>query len=151
MILQTKYFGEIEYEEGELIQFPNGLPGFEEEHAFLLLPFNGSNSSMFSLQSATTPSLAFVAMDPFLLDPNYEPVLSAADLRQCGVEGWQDLSYCVLCVVKEPASESTVNMKCPIALHLEERKAYQVIMETDDYGMRHPLVEFQQKWETSTC
>ena len=40
--LQTKYFGEIEYEEKDVVRFPAGIIGFEEEQAFLLLPFDCS-------------------------------------------------------------------------------------------------------------
>ena len=151
MIFHTKYFGAIDCKEDELFEFPAGLPGFEEEHSFLLIPFEGSNGTMFSLQSAVTPSLSFVAMDPFSLTPDYTPVLSSFDLRNLNATQWQDLSYCVLCVVKNPASSSTVNMKCPIAIHLDERKAYQIIMETDQYGMRHLLTEFQNREESSSC
>ena len=39
MKLQTKYFGEIDYEPAESIRFPAGMFGFDDEHDFLLLPF----------------------------------------------------------------------------------------------------------------
>ena len=42
MKLQTKYFGEIDYESSEVIRFPTGMFGFDDEHDFLLLPFEGS-------------------------------------------------------------------------------------------------------------
>ena len=44
--LQTKYFGEVEYEQKDLIRFPIGMIGFEEEQEFLLLPFEGSGGGM---------------------------------------------------------------------------------------------------------
>ena len=46
MKLQTKYFGEIDYEPSQALTFPNGLFGFEEERSFLLLPFEGSGGTM---------------------------------------------------------------------------------------------------------
>lgn len=39
-----------------------------------------------------------------------------------GVSSSQDLCYYVLCVVREPVGESTVNLKCPIVIHAEEKK-----------------------------
>ena len=42
MKVQSKYFGEVEYESDDLLTFPAGLFGFDEEHDFLLLPFEGS-------------------------------------------------------------------------------------------------------------
>ena len=65
MKLQSKYFGEIEYLQADVISFPAGLFGFEEEHEFLLLPFDGSAGTLLCFQSIQTPALAFVAMEPF--------------------------------------------------------------------------------------
>ncbi len=75
MKLSTKYFGEIEYTEEDVLSFPKGLFAFEEETEFLLLPFSGSNGTLLCLQSRATPQLAFVAMNPFSLDAGYTPVL----------------------------------------------------------------------------
>lgn len=61
MKFETKYFGTVEVPPDEVITFPNGLFGFEEERSFLLLPFAGSDGNMLCLQSAATPSLAFIA------------------------------------------------------------------------------------------
>lgn len=143
MKLQTKYFGEIDYLTDEVIRFPVGMFGFEEEHEFLLLSFEGSGGSMLCLQSVSTPSLAFVLMDPFLLWPEYSPNLQEAELRIFGVDNGFALCYYVLCAVKEPVSESTINLKCPIVVNPETREARQIILETDLYKMRHPLAEFR--------
>ena len=62
----------------------------------------------------------------------------------------QELGFYVLCVVKKPVSESTVNLKCPIAVHPETRAARQVILETDAYEMRHPLAQFGRE-EGAPC
>lgn len=150
MKLQTKYFGEIDYEAEEALSFPWGLFGFEEETQFLLLPFEDSAGTLLCLQSTHTPALAFVVMDPFALSSNYTPVLQPQELKSLGVADSQELGYYVLCVVKNPVADSTVNLKCPVAIHPETRVARQVILDTDAYDMRHPLAEFGHK-EGSLC
>ena len=140
--LRTKYFGEIEYEAGDALHFPEGLFGFEEEERFLLLPFEGSAGSLLCFQSTHTPALAFVAMDPFSLLPDYTPILQPQELKELGVTDSQELGFYVLCVVKKPVSDSTVNLKCPVAIHPETRVARQVILDTEAYEMRHPLAQF---------
>nr|WP_325183372.1 flagellar assembly protein FliW [uncultured Oscillibacter sp.] len=147
--LQSKYFGEIEYEAKDVIRFPAGIIGFEEEQAFLLLPFEGSGGGMLCLQSVATPALAFVVLDPFTLLPDYAPELEPADLRQFGVAEAGDLGFYVLCAVKNPVSASTVNLKCPLVIHPETREARQVIME--HYEMRHPLAEFSRGEGDAPC
>lgn len=149
MKLQTKYFGEIDYEAGEAITFPAGIFGFEEEHNFLLLPFDGSSGNLLCLQSTATPALAFVVMDPFSLLPDYSPVLRKPELQLFGVEEVGELGFYVLCAVKNPVSASTVNLRCPIVIHPQTREARQVIMEV--YDMRHPLEEFGRREEAASC
>ena len=150
MKLQTKYFGEIDYEPTDPIHFPVGLFGFEHEHDFLLLPFEGSHGNMLCMQSVPTDQLAFVLLDPFSLKPDYAPVLTAEELKDFGVEERGALCYYVLCAIKSPVSDSTVNLRCPIVIHPETRMARQVILESDDYEMRHPLSEFGPSEEASS-
>ncbi len=139
MKIRTKFFGEVEFEEREVIQFPHGLFGFESETRFLLIPFD---SAHYCLQSAATESLAFIAMDPFRLDPGYTPLLEPEELAELNVGGSEELYYYVLCAVKRPVSSSTVNMKCPIAINGDEGRAMQVILSEGDYTMRCPLSRF---------
>ncbi len=150
MKLQTKYFGQIDYEAEDIVAFTVGPFGFEEEREFLLLPFEGGAGSLLCFQSVQTPALAFVAMDPFTLLPGYEPVLQPQELKELGAVDSRELGFYVLCVVKKPVSDSTVNLKCPVAIHPETRKARQVILETDAYEMRHPLAQFGRE-EGAIC
>lgn len=150
MKLLTKYFGEIDYSEEDVLHFPQGIFAFEEEKEFLLLPFSGSNGTLLCLQSLMTPQLAFVVMNPFSLYQAYAPVLQPEELKEMGVKDSTELCYYVLCVVKNPVSTSTVNMKCPVVINDETRVGTQVILEAEEYGMRHLLSEFQAE-EGSSC
>jgi flagellar assembly factor FliW len=143
MKTDTKYFGEITYEQDELLTFPKGLYGFEDEQSFLLLPFSDTGT-LFSLQSVKTSHLSFILMDPFSLDGSYAPVLQPEELKFLGVERSEDLFYYVLCAVKEPVAESTVNMRCPVAIN-DNGVAMQVILENTSWHMRHQLSEFRRE------
>lgn len=149
--LQTKYFGEVDYDQEDIISFPSGLFGFEEEQEFLLMPFEGSAGNMLCLQSRATSALAFVVMNPFALDPTYEPELQPDELKSLRVEENHELGYYVMCVVKQPVSESTVNLKCPLAIHPQLRVGRQVILDTEVYQMRHPLAQFASKEDAAPC
>ncbi len=137
----TKYFGEIEYDEEKVLNFSRGMFGFEDEHSFLLLPFSG-DGTLLCLQSLGTPGLAFVVMDPFTLCPDYTPVLQPEELKMMKVEDSRHLYFYTLCVVKDPVRDSTVNLKCPVAINDDTHEAMQVILQDGPYGMRHPLSEF---------
>ncbi len=151
MKLQTKFFGQIEYEQSQVISFPVGIPGFSEEKSFLLLPFAGSETAMLCLQSTLTPELAFVVLDPFRFSDSYAPVLQESELQQLGVEKPEDLYYYVLCNLRKPVSDSTVNLRCPLAINPDMLIGRQIIMDTDKYDMRYPLSEFSSQRGGASC
>lgn len=142
MKAETKYFGEVEYTEEDVLHFVRGMFGFEDEKRFLVLPFS-EDRKLLCLQSLDTPALAFVMIDPFTLHTAYAPVLQPEELKLLQVDDSHDLFFYALCAVKEPISNSTVNLKCPIAIHDEARVAMQVILEDNTFGMRHLLSEFE--------
>ena len=145
MQLNTKYFGQITCTEDQVLHFPTGIFGFEQEHHFVLLPFSGSNGNMLCLQSTAGPAPAFIVMNPFSLKPDYAPVLSAQELSCMGVAQSQQLCYYVMCVAREPVGESTVNLRCPVVINPDLHIGSQVILDTTDYHMRHRLDEFSSK------
>lgn len=151
MKLRTKYFHDIDYQQEDILHFPNGLFGFEEEQQFLLLPFAGSDGTLLSLQSVKTPALAFVVMNPFSLRPDYAPELGEQELEFLQVQRSQELCFYVLCAVREPVGESTVNFKCPLAVNIDTRRAVQVILETKAYHMRHRLSDLYGEEAPKSC
>ncbi len=143
MTTNTKYFGMIDYDNSDVLSFPNGIFGFEDEHEFLLLPFGDSSTNLLCFQSLKTPSLAFVSMNPFSLNPSYAPILQEDELSYMKASKSEDLCYYVFCVVRDPVSDSTVNLKCPIVINDELRIACQVILDSTELNMRHKLSEFK--------
>lgn len=151
MQLKTKYFGSISCPEEDMLHFPHGFIGFEEETEFFLLPFEGSEGTLLCFQSVKTPGLAFVAMNPFALNPEYTPILTDAELTEMGVERSQELAFYTLCVVKEPVGNTKVNFRCPVAVNEDTHQAMQVILETNEYHMHHLLSEFGRKGADGGC
>lgn len=151
MNLETRLLGAIEYQPEDIITFPKGVPGFEDEHQFLFLPIEGSDTTLLSMQSVVTPHLCFIAMDPFMLNPSYTPVLTPEECEALQVEQEEDLCFYVLCALKKPVESSTVNLKCPIALNPSTQTAFQVFLDTDAYTMHHPLSEFSRSKEEGAC
>lgn len=152
MRADTKYFGEVEYRPEDVLRFPDGLFGFEDEKEFLFIPFGDDESNMlFCLQSLKNVTLAFVILDPFKLDASYAPILTPEELAKLGAEHSEELLYYVLCAVKDPISASTVNMKCPVAINEHTKQSLQTILEDCPYTMRHALREFVSHGRDGKC
>ena len=61
--IMTSRFGEIEAEEESIIHFAAGIPAFEEEREFIIIPYEEDSPYVF-LQSVRTPELAFLMTMP---------------------------------------------------------------------------------------
>lgn len=148
MNINAKYFGDVSYEKEEVIHIINGLFGFEDYTEYLPISFNGENDAMISLQSIEEETLSFVLMNPFEIFPDYEPMLSEADLKELKAESEADISYYVVSVIRDTISDSTVNLKAPLAVNALNRQAKQIILDNPEYTFRHTLENLTKKGES---
>ena len=93
------------------------------------------------LQSAEEPQLAFILMNPYYICPDYDPYsIPEKELKSLGLsETTKHTVYCIA-VIRDNFEESTINLKCPIIINLENKKAKQYILEDSKYSMRQPIV-----------
>src|SRR4051794_15543817 len=57
-VVTTNHFGPVEYEAESVLEFPRGLPGFEDRRGFLPLR-QPENDPLIFLQSLEDPALCF--------------------------------------------------------------------------------------------
>ncbi|WP_430510015.1 flagellar assembly protein FliW [Gottfriedia solisilvae] len=139
MKIQTKYHGELDIQQEDIVAFPNGIPAFEDEKEFIVLPLQ--NESPFSiLQSVQTTNLAFVIGEIFTLFPSYDIELSqnAIDVLQL-TESKDAVVYSII-TVKEPFIKSTANLQGPIIINAVKKIGKQVVLNQSSYKTKHELV-----------
>ncbi|MFG6366064.1 flagellar assembly protein FliW [Schaedlerella sp.] len=139
MEINAKYFGQVSYDKSELIHIVNGLIGFEAYTEYLPIPFHEDNDSLISLQCLEDETLSFILMNPFGLLNDYTPSLSGQDMKELDAETAEDLSYYVICVMRDSVAESTVNLKAPLVVNVRSRQARQVILDQSEYTFRHVI------------
>ncbi len=143
--MKTKYFGDIDVKDEEIITFEPGIFGFEEDTKFVLLSFlddEGESSEDFvlCLQSVSEPYLAFILMNPYYIDPSYDPyTIPEEELLDMGITETTKHSVFCIAVIKDNFEDSTINMKCPLIINMENKKARQFILEGSDYSMRESV------------
>jgi flagellar assembly factor FliW len=146
MNINTQYFGTITYSNEDLIHFSDGLYGFSDKKDYLPLAFQDGSDALICLQSIEDTEISFILMNPFQLYEDYNPVLSEDDQQLLNCEQEQSIiSYYVICVIRDSMEESTVNLKCPIAVNTETREARQVILDNPLYQHRHAIHDFVKK------
>lgn len=139
MVINTKYFGEMHVADDEKIAFPEPILGFEHSSNYILVRFYDEPDSMFCLQSVEMPDSAFVLVDPIYVVENYTVSLSPDDLKTLQADDDTPLAFYCVAVVHDDWKDSTINLRCPIAVNPEKRLGKQLIMDKTSYSMRHPI------------
>ena len=131
----TPRFGEVTFAQGDVIEFPWGLPGFPELRRFLALSLDEQPSFVW-LQSVDDPNIALPAADPWQIFNEYEPKLPAYATAALELHGPEDFTVLCVVVVTKDAQEMTMNLMAPIVVNLKLRRARQVMLENSGYSVR---------------
>ena len=150
--LETARFGTVRFEEHEVIEFPAGLPGFENEHRFLLIEAAESVPLKF-LQSVTTASLSFVCAPMSLVAARYEMVLPRGDrellgMPSEGITAGMSLEWLAILCFARP-EEPTANLLGPVVIRRDVGLGVQSIREDARFSARQPL--FSGAQEQALC
>ena len=134
MKFNTTRFGEIDMDEGKIITFPLGIPGFTELKRYVLLDYK---EPIRWLHAVDDPDVAFIVTDPFTLFPDYNLKLDDDEENFLGIK---DPAYVVVLVILT-ASESnlTANLKAPIVFNASNLKAAQILIDDERYSFKAPL------------
>ncbi|MCR5176725.1 MAG: flagellar assembly protein FliW [Anaerovibrio sp.] len=137
--INTTRFGEIEVEDDSIIVFDHGIPAFEDEHEFTVLPYDAESPYLY-LQSVSSPELAFLMTDPFVFFPDYTFELDDANMKELGVSNDADVLVCSLITVPPTGvPDMTTNLLAPIVINQANMKAKQIVLEKTSYTTKHRL------------
>lgn len=138
MKIPTAYMGEITIDPSEILKFERGIPGFEDETSFVLLPLE-ENSIFHILQSTKTESLAFILSTPYAHVSDYNFDLDEPTVKALEIKNENEVAVFAIISLKDTLANSTVNLKAPIILNTNNKKAKQVILDNDNFAIRHKL------------
>ena len=127
-----------------MFDFPQGLPGYEQERAFVFLNRPDSYPLLF-MQSTRTPELCFILLPIFVVEPAYRLHLDEEDLSKLKLPltrqpriGEDILCAAILCA-HGGGETPTANLLAPIVVNIRDRIGIQAIQTQSGYSHRHPL------------
>jgi flagellar assembly factor FliW len=145
MTFVSDYFGPIVVDESSVIEFPQGLPGFEERRRFLPL-LSPQQGGLVYLQSLEVAGLCFLALPARSLRPEYQLAVTPEDLETLGLPadrqpeiGKQVAALAILSVAD--GQEPTANLRSPLVIHTGTRRAVQAIRPDERYEIRAAMGE----------
>lgn len=138
--IETKFHDKVEVDLSKAWHFPKGLPGFEEEEEFVILPI-GDNQEFQVMQSTKEAGVAFVVANPYTIVEGYDFKIDDPTVDLLEVESPEELMVLGIVFIKEPFEESTINLQAPLLFQTKNRKAKQMVLNDKRYLIKHPVDE----------
>ncbi|GAB1157985.1 flagellar assembly protein FliW [Paenibacillus illinoisensis] len=128
-------WGEIDVREDNVYHFAKGVPGFDEETEFALIPWE--DTPFIYLQSTKQPELSFLLVSPFVFAPDYSFELPEADRDELEIS--EDVAIYSIVTIQTEVSKSTMNLLAPVVLNPSKRIGKQVVLHQSSYATRHQI------------
>jgi flagellar assembly factor FliW len=140
MKVDTTRFGPLDVPDEAVLQFPEGLIGFEACTRYAIVD-RQDEKPVWWLQSLDRPEVAFILTDPRLVVPAYQPEVAATDLEALGLTSTAEAEMHVMLVVAGSPKEITANLLGPLVLNARRRLGKQVILHSSGYSAAHRLTQ----------
>ena len=112
MTIHTSRFGVINVLDDDIINFPEGLLGFNELRRFVLL--DDPTDEIFAwLQSCDEPGIAFPLLEPELFTATYKVQLTKHDLEILGLKTDEAVRAFSIITIPADPTQMTANLKAP--------------------------------------
>lgn len=125
MLVQTKFFGEIDLPEEKIVTLERGLIGLEQYKKYTILydcEKEEANISWF--QSVEEPTLALPVIKPWLVKEDYNPVVEDELLTGLGDLTEENLVILLTMTVPEDIKQMSVNLMAPIIINADTVKSW---------------------------
>ncbi len=139
MELQTALFGTVQVTEDKMITFNSGLTGVEHLHHFVMVEPDATKP-FYWLQS-TDEDVALPLINPYIIDPEYSPVIDHEQIEQLKVESENELIVMAVVIIPSDVTAITANLVAPILINSQTGDAVQAICENGDYQVRESIYE----------
>ena len=139
MLINTKFLGEVEIKESEILSFNQGLPGFPEYKQFILLSLD-ADLPLALLQSTEEATVGFVVAFPFAFKQDYAFDLSEEDKEDLHIEKEEEVLTYSIVTLKETFVDSTINLLAPIVINANKKIGKQIVLQDSKaYPLRFPI------------
>ncbi len=147
MEVTTRIFGTVDVADEKLIHFDGGLVGFPELVDFALIHDSDDEKAkgIQWLQSIQEPQFAIPVVDPLSVLESYNPQIEDELLKPLGDMNGDNMLVLVTVTVPRDIVQMSVNLRGPIIINADNRKAAQVIAEGDEYPVKFPVYDILKR------
>ncbi|MFA7573353.1 MAG: flagellar assembly protein FliW [Lutispora sp.] len=137
MKTKTKFFGETEIDENQIISFMEGIPGFPEQKQYIIL--RDEDSDFIFLQSTEEQNLCFITLPPAAIVGDYSFDLSQETVKKLELKNPEDAMILSILNIPEDFKKMTANLRAPIVINIKNNKGIQELLSDENYNMKHQV------------
>lgn len=138
MKIKTTRFGELEVDKKDVIEFTEGLLGFENQKKFFIVD-PGDQTLILWLQSTDDAGTAFPIIEPKIFQPNYMVKLLPVELNSLSLENLQNASVYTVLTIPQNVTEMSANLKAPIIINNKTKMARQIVLQDSKLEVRFKM------------
>ena len=138
MKINTTRFGELEVDKKDIIEFTEGLLGFENLKKFFIVD-PGDQTLILWLQSIDDASTAFPIIEPKIFQPIYMVKLLPVELNSLALENLQNASVYTVLTIPQNVTEMSANLKAPIIINNKTKNARQIVLQDSKLEVRFKM------------
>lgn len=136
MRIDTKFFGSVDIEEKNVIDFADGIPGFENLNKFVILDID-DNPNLKCLQSIENSNICLLIMIPWEFFKDYQIELTDKEIEELEIQKETDAAIYNVVTVRN--DKFTANLLAPIIVNVIKNKGKQIILQNKEYEIRQEI------------
>ncbi|MFP4638386.1 MAG: flagellar assembly protein FliW [Spirochaetaceae bacterium] len=137
--IETKAYGSVSVSEKQLMDFPDGLYGFEQYRKYALL--DAHRRPFYWLQSLDEVAVAFVLINPYLFRPDFVLDISDDDYEKIGSPKEEDVLVFAVVTIPAEGGGITANLQGPLVINRVRRVGRQAISLDPRWHTKHAVLE----------
>jgi flagellar assembly factor FliW len=146
--IKTTRFGELEVDKKDIIEFTEGLLGFENQKKFFIVD-PGDQTLILWLQSTDDAATAFPIIEPKIFQPNYMVKLLPVELNSLSLENLQNASVYTVLTIPQNVTEMSANLKAPVIINNKTKMARQIVLQDSKLEVRFKMYVDLKKYITN--
>lgn len=122
------------------LHFAAGIPGFPQARDFKVSTWGGSPSPFLVLECTNLVGLRFVAADPGMFFPWYQPEFAPEVYHNVGASGPDEIDVLAILTLHARPEDTTFNLLGPLVVNPSSGEAVQAVLSGSGYDSQTPIV-----------
>jgi flagellar assembly factor FliW len=137
LTMKTARFGEIAFEDADVVKFPDGVLGFPSSQRYVLIQHK-EGSPFRWMQSVDEGFLAFLVVDPGVYLADYAPEMPSSIAQSLALQAETPrLVYTIVTIPPGKVEDMTLNLAGPIVINVDLGLGKQIVLDDATYPVKH--------------